>query len=167
MVITSQQCKSDPPAFQIVLPDNLTRSAYESKSLGLFWELYLPYGQNFTSAQGQFTTGSWLRIVDSIYHREDTLKQALLAMSLGIVGQRHGDTWMTQQGFATHGRALREMSRAVESPERSRRDELLAAARLMALFEVRHPGLLPMSSTHLSLPDNLWRQRSRQIRTST
>ncbi|KAK7728190.1 hypothetical protein SLS57_002660 [Botryosphaeria dothidea] len=136
VVITSQQCKSDPPAFQIVLPDNLTRSAYESKSLGLFWELYLPYGQNFTSAQGQFTTGSWLRIVDSIYHREDTLKQALLAMSLGIVGQRHGDTWMTQQGFATHGRALREMSRAVESPERSRRDELLAAARLMALFEI-------------------------------
>ncbi|KAF4541032.1 C6 zinc finger domain containing protein [Lasiodiplodia theobromae] len=121
---------------EIVLPDALTRTAYELKSLGMFWEAYLPQGVPFTSANAQFTTGSWLGIIDSIFHREDCLKHALLAMSLATVGRQRGDPWMVNQGYASHGKSLREMAYALQSPERVKKDELVAASKLMGLFEI-------------------------------
>lgn len=36
-----------PQRAQIILPDALTRSVYESKTFGLFWESYLPRGKPF------------------------------------------------------------------------------------------------------------------------
>ncbi|OJD37392.1 c6 zinc finger domain protein [Diplodia corticola] len=133
------RCSAVAPPVQsveILLPDALTRTAYELKSLGLFWEAYLPQGMPFTAASAQLTTGAWLRIVDSIYHREPSLKHALLAMSLAVIGRQRDDAWMLSQGYASHGAALREMSQALQIPARAPRDELVAASKLMGLFEI-------------------------------
>ncbi|KAL1648405.1 hypothetical protein SLS58_002158 [Diplodia intermedia] len=133
-------CRSSaaPPVvpFDILLPDALTRTAFELKSLGLFWEAYLPKSMSFTPKHTQLTTGSWLGIVDAIYHRENTMKHALLAISLATVGRQRGDSSMVSQGYASHGRALREMAYALQTTERARTDELIAASKLLGLFEV-------------------------------
>ncbi|KAL1626316.1 hypothetical protein SLS56_006984 [Neofusicoccum ribis] len=129
-----QRPTTSGPSFAIVLPDALARSALESKSLGLFWEAYFPGGKPFTSADARFTTGSWLTTLDASYQREAALKHALFAVSLGTLGRRQGDIQMMTQGLAFHGRALRDMARAVQSPERAWRDELLAAAKLMSIL---------------------------------
>ncbi|KAL1622150.1 hypothetical protein SLS54_005217 [Diplodia seriata] len=134
----ARRSSAAPPVvpFDILLPDALTRTAFELKSLGLFWDAYLPKSMSFAPKNTQLTTGSWLGIVDSIYHRETTLKYALLAISLATVGRQRGDFWMVSQGYASHGRALREMAYALQTTERAQTDELIAASKLLGLFEI-------------------------------
>ncbi|KAL0261775.1 hypothetical protein SLS55_003207 [Diplodia seriata] len=134
----ARRSSAAPPVvpFDILLPDALTRTAFELKSLGLFWEAYLPKSMSFTPKNIQLTTGSWLGILDSIYHRETTLKYALLAISLATIGRQRGDFWMVSQGYDSHGRALREMAYALQTTERAQTDELIAASKLLGLFEV-------------------------------
>jgi hypothetical protein len=124
---------------EIALPSTLARSAYENKYHGLFWEDYLPHGRAFTPEVAQFTTGKWIDAVHELFLAEPTLRMALLAMSLCSTGRRDGSKWMTEEGVRAYGRALHEMTRALELPTRAKSDGLLAAVRLLGIFEVKLP----------------------------
>lgn len=124
-------------AGDIALPDSLARSAYEDKYLGMFWESYLPGSRALSAESVRSTLGGWTNTIQDLYLTENVLRKALLAISLGTVGRRYGEKWMTEQALVLYVAALQDMSTALTVPSKAKGDALLTASKLFSLYEVR------------------------------
>ncbi|KAL8948443.1 MAG: hypothetical protein Q9222_005377 [Ikaeria aurantiellina] len=126
--------KSPPLQF---LPDALSRTAFEAKSVSLFWEIYFPASEHLALRSGHLGINNlnWVSAVRKMDLDDSALRPALLAVSLARIGQSYTDKPMTEQALKLYGMALREMNRALQDEKRIRTDEILAAGKLMAAYE--------------------------------
>ena len=126
-----------PQNTDIALPNELARSAYEQKYLGMYWEVYLPNGRTFPCAdEVRHTLGGWTTPILELYQTEDVLKKSVLALCLSTVGRRDGQDWVAEEGLKLHVGALKEMTIAMRDPSRTRGDALFCAAKMFSLYEV-------------------------------
>ncbi|KAL8676650.1 MAG: hypothetical protein Q9186_006849 [Xanthomendoza sp. 1 TL-2023] len=127
--------KSPPLRF---LPDELNRTAFEAQSVGIFWNLYYPASERFVPRTYRVGIDyrNWITAVQKLDLNDTALRSALLAFCLARIGTSHNDQAVSQQGLKLYGTALKEMNRALRDNKRVQTDEILAAGKLMAGYEV-------------------------------
>lgn len=123
-------------ATTITLPDELARTAYEDKYIGLYWEAYLPNGRALPADQTRLVLGSWSSATRDLYAADDTLRKSVLAMSFATLSKREGEKWMSEKSLKYYIEALQETAVALKIPSKAKSDELLSATRLFSLYEV-------------------------------
>ncbi|KAL9037669.1 MAG: hypothetical protein Q9214_005599 [Letrouitia sp. 1 TL-2023] len=64
------------------------------------------------------------------------LRPALLALCLARIGESNKDSSLTQEGVKRYGRALHQTQIALRNPRRIQSDELIAACKLLAIYEM-------------------------------
>lgn len=121
---------------QITLPDPLARTAREQLYVGRLCSASLPYGRRYSKQASDFTSNGWPRYIGSLYDTEETVRYITLAMSAAVLGVENRDSQLHLKGLQTYGRALQAMERAVGNAHQCVSDGLLAAARMMQLYEV-------------------------------
>lgn len=114
----------------------LIRTAREQEYLGMLWTSFLPRGREFSIKASKVSTGGWTRALDKLYDAEAALRKAALALSVSMLGEKTKDTATRVSGLLLYDQAVRETSKALQSPKRARGDGVLAAVRLMSLHEV-------------------------------
>lgn len=67
---------------------------------------------------------------------DPTLRYATLAVSTSIIGAQNEDTQLKMKGLEAYGVAVNEMNKSLRDPVRCRGDGLLAAVRLLRIYEV-------------------------------
>jgi hypothetical protein len=149
----------------VALLMSLARTAYQTKYMDLWWQLYLPNGQRLSKVVASNAMGGWLDAVHEMNFREPVLEKALVAMSVTAVGKQEGDPFLKEEGRRLYGKALQSMTVAMKDPRRATSDGILTAVRLFSFYEV---GLLDFWEFDYSNPgDSLCSakariQRSRQ-----
>ena len=98
----------------------------------LFLENYLPTSPQYSRG----TAGSWITEAVSLNDLGSTLEIALQALSVTRVGRYTGHQDLIHRGRIAYGQALRALYTALGTPKLAGRDETLAAATILALYEV-------------------------------
>jgi hypothetical protein len=129
------QRKTELP--EVTLHHGLARSAFEKKSVGMFWESYLPFGEAFTARSMLYTAAPGTNSYYELYGKDEALRLSLLAVSLGAVGNVRHDNSLSEASMDMYGEALREMSAALQDPQRAHTDAVLAATHWLFAYEVR------------------------------
>ncbi len=122
---------------KIVLHEPLARSARESLYAGRFCSNSVPFGRQYCERAISLTSNAWPRYIAGLYNTEAALRYSTLAISTAMLGVQSRDGQLLRKGMETYGRALQEMRIALSDPHRHKSDGVLAAARLMQLYEVR------------------------------
>jgi hypothetical protein len=125
----------------VALLMSLARTAYQTKYLDLWWQLYLPNGQRLSKVVTSNAMGGWLDAVHEMNFREPVLEKALVAMSVTAVGKQEGDPFLKEEGRRLYGKALQSMTGAMRDPKRATSDSVLTAVRLFSFYEVGFLGL--------------------------
>lgn len=117
-------------AVDVVLPGSLSRTAYEEKYVSLYWDLFLPKCRDRTASR------EWTRSSQSLFRTDPALRSAILAVSLGMLGEREDCQWKREEGLKAYGRALLEETTALRSPSRVKSDAVLLATKFMTTYEM-------------------------------
>ncbi|KAJ5335536.1 hypothetical protein N7452_007939 [Penicillium brevicompactum] len=120
----------------ITLHDSLAVAAREDRYVGLYLAAFLPNGRLFSQHASQISSAGWLRYHDELCRSEKTLRFITLAHGLSMMATRDGDSQLKLKGFEAYRMALHEMRTAVQDPQRSTGDGLLAAIRLFRFYEI-------------------------------
>ncbi|KAF2715673.1 hypothetical protein K504DRAFT_366520, partial [Pleomassaria siparia CBS 279.74] len=120
------------PKFTILLPETLASSAYCEKSIGSFFDMYVPS----TPPSAFSGTNSLASMISTMYMREDALRTGLTALGMATSGKTNGDEHMLRQGRKLYGKSLQEMATALTDPARATSEALLAVPRVLGLFEI-------------------------------
>ncbi|KAL9598361.1 MAG: hypothetical protein Q9219_004523 [cf. Caloplaca sp. 3 TL-2023] len=125
-----------PPPLR-ALPHDLSRTAFETKSMSIFWDLYFPASEHVLPKARKIGINfcNWTVAVRRLNLDDSALRSALLALSLAQIGESHNDRPVSEQAIKFYGMALKEMHLALQDPKRLQSDELLAAGKLMAGYE--------------------------------
>lgn len=118
------------------LPDSLVRSAREQLYFGLLISAMLPGGRPYSAGAIKFASVGWTNHVPTLYDTEPALKCATVALSMSLLAEDNGDAQLRIKGLQTYNHAVYQVARALQRPDWFQRDGLLAAARLMASYEV-------------------------------
>ncbi|KAL8843347.1 MAG: hypothetical protein Q9170_000205 [Blastenia crenularia] len=145
-VVAKRPTKSPPLKF---LPHDLSRTAFEVKSMSLFWDLYFPGNESIAprSRKVGIHFSNWTLAVRRLDLNDSALRPALLALSLARIGESHNDRSVSQQAIELYGTALKEMGLALRDPTRVQSDEILATGKLMAGYEMFHGSTAPELAT--------------------
>lgn len=120
----------------IAQPTELTRSAYQSRYMGLFWETYLPHGRSLPPSIARSYSCGWTEVVQRLCLEDNSVQLALLANCLCTVGNRDGKPWMVVESLKLYGMAVRRLTTLLRNPNREKYDSLLLTAKLLGMFEV-------------------------------
>lgn len=125
------------PQSDITLHPSLESKARDEKYLGLYWSALLPGSRTLSPDALEFSTGGWTTVAGQLCESENTLRQAILATSLSMLGDRDNNATLKLNGLQTYTRAVQSMVTAIRSSRQGNTDGLLAAVRFMIYFEVR------------------------------
>lgn len=125
----------DPVNLNLSQLGGLGRIAYEENILGLFWEVFYPQGGIFISGVSK-SVGGCMPEAQQLYRDDGTLRTALLATSLCVIGRRDDKPWMMQEGSRLYGRALRDINISLGNHTRARQDSFFLAIKVLRLYEV-------------------------------
>ncbi|KAL8706175.1 MAG: hypothetical protein Q9201_000753 [Fulgogasparrea decipioides] len=133
----------------IMLPHNLKRSAFETQSIALFWDVYFPANKRIesTSRNGGIICRNWTLVIHRLDLNDSTLRPALLTFCLARLGEIHNDRSVTEQAINIYGTALKEMSHALHDSRKVQSDEVLVAGKLMSLYEMFYGPTTPKLKT--------------------
>ncbi|KAL8738704.1 MAG: hypothetical protein Q9181_000526 [Wetmoreana brouardii] len=123
----------------IMLPHNLNRSAFETQSIALFWDVYFP-GHNrieSTLGNGGIICRNWTLVIHRLDLNDSALRPALLSLCLARLGEVRNDRSVTEQAIKFYGAALKEMNHALKDSKKVQSDEVLVAGKLMSLYETQ------------------------------
>ncbi|KAK3044244.1 hypothetical protein LTS18_001803, partial [Coniosporium uncinatum] len=118
------------------MPENLTQTALQSKTVGLFLDMYLPKDSISTQVPQNIGHNRLTRIIQDIHDRDEALRFSLLAISATRVGKDLGDEVVANQGLRMYSKALRQVNLALQDPRRVLKDEVLAACTMLASYEI-------------------------------
>ena len=106
--------------------------------MSLFWDLYFPANQRIVPRSRNMGIDfcDWTVVVRRLDLNDSALKPALLSLCLAQIGESNNDRPVSQHAIKLYGTALQEMNRALQDQDRVQSDELLAAGKLMAGYEV-------------------------------
>ncbi|KAG8164676.1 hypothetical protein KVR01_004951 [Diaporthe batatas] len=121
---------SKDEATEITLSGSLSRTASEEKYISLFWDSFLPKSRDRSASR------EWARSSQHLFRTEPALRSAVLAVSLGMLGERENCRWMKENGLKAYGRALLEETVALRSPSRVKSDAVLLATKFMTTYEM-------------------------------
>jgi hypothetical protein len=102
------------------------------KLVSLFLDMYLPAGFHLHGP----SPITWLNEAISLNNPGQALSLSILALSTTRVGRIGSDEPLTEQGNMLYVHALRELRKALWDRHLMWRDETLAAARILAIYEV-------------------------------
>ncbi|KAF2683818.1 hypothetical protein K458DRAFT_42760 [Lentithecium fluviatile CBS 122367] len=127
----------DPSDIDIILPSNLSRSAYSVRILERFFALYAPE-QHATaiSRADPSNTFFFTSILSTLYTRDEALRLALLSLGMAMQGTINADEEMMRQGRLLYGKGLKEMQQAISDKSRVNNEAILASPRIYAMFEM-------------------------------
>lgn len=126
----------------ILLPAHLARSAREQLYMGFFGSTMLAANTtNPSDAAMNFASMGWTRHIGPLYETDPAVRCAALATSSAIIATLHGDKQLQVKGIQAYNGAVLEMAKGLQRTNWYKRDGLLAAARIMATFEVSRKGL--------------------------
>jgi len=120
----------------------LGRVEHESRSIDLFWEAYFPCGRPLPPGIARSYTCGWTGTARKSYRDDDSLRFALWANCLTMHGRRDGVRWMEEEGLKMYMKAVAALRQSLSRPVALRRDSLIAAVKLLGMFEVSNPPLL-------------------------
>ncbi|KAL8650390.1 MAG: hypothetical protein Q9226_005163 [Calogaya cf. arnoldii] len=131
------------------LPDELNRTAFETQSVSIFFDLYCPANERLVpkSSTVGFDFRNWITVVQKLDLEDAALRPALLSFCLARIGVSHNDRAMSERAIKLYGTALKEMNVAIRDGKRSHTDEVLAAGKLMAQYEMFHGSTTPELKT--------------------
>lgn len=121
---------SKDEAIEITLPGSLSKTASEEKYISLYWDSFLPKSRDRSASR------EWTRSSQSLFRTEPALRSAVLAVSLGALGERENCRWMKEEGLKAYGRALLEETVALRSPSGVKSDAVLLATKFMTTYEM-------------------------------
>ncbi|KAK7217299.1 hypothetical protein V2G26_005302 [Clonostachys chloroleuca] len=124
------------PQSDITLHPSLESKARDEKYLGLYWSALLPGSRTLSPDALEFSTGGWTTVAGQLCESENTLRQAILATSLSMLGDRDNNATLKLNGLQTYTRAVQSMVTAIRSSRQGNTDGLLAAVRFMIYFEI-------------------------------
>lgn len=119
------------------------RTARECKCLEVYWTSLLPHGQMFPSEAARYSTTSWTKAVQDIYRQDPLVRVVLLsnAFTLAAEHAQHERISLDVQARRLYGLALQMMTQSLLHQKRQDFARLLAAAGLLASYEVMSPPL--------------------------
>lgn len=136
-VVTPNEALFLPQTASVMLERSLERVALESKYFEIYWDSLLPNGQAFTPLAAQYSTTSWIGVVQDLCQNDDAVRLALLTNALELVGQYVGQQAMIIEGWRMYGRSLQMLAKSLPASSQEGSDNLLAASGLLAAYEVR------------------------------
>ncbi|KAL8996794.1 MAG: hypothetical protein Q9169_003763 [Polycauliona sp. 2 TL-2023] len=145
-VLAKRSPTKSPLAF---LPDQLNRTAFETQSVGIFFDLYFPASERLLleSSTLELQFCNWITVVQKLDLEDAVLRPALLAFCLARIGVGHDDKNVSEQAIQLYGTALKEMNLAIRDGKRLYTNEVLAAGKLMAQYEMFHGSTRPELKT--------------------
>jgi hypothetical protein len=121
--------------------NSLNQTAFESRVLDDYWEIYFPK-VNFAQQAAQFDElGSWVFSIQRSYPDEHVVKTSMLAVGFASLARRSGEKRFSVAAMESYSRVLLEVNRSLQDAERWKKDSVLATCKLLALYEVRIPLL--------------------------
>lgn len=139
---------SSSSSSSIVLRDSLARTARDIRYVERYWTAYLPFGRPFTVTAMRLSCVGWTQFYHDLCRSDIRLRYATLALSLCIIGAEDGNPQLSLKGFEAYGMAVQEMNRSLRDPSGRRGDGLVAATRLLKMYEV----LFGLSATTADQP---------------
>jgi hypothetical protein len=121
----------------VVLPQSLNRTSYEEIFVESFWSTYLPSpGAHSSKEAVLYNTSDWIHVVRDLYRDNGPLRMIFLANCVALKGFEDNKQWLVEKSHQMHGRALNAIARSLCHPDAYKSDAVLAAARMLILFEV-------------------------------
>ncbi|KAI8631983.1 hypothetical protein F5Y19DRAFT_422696 [Xylariaceae sp. FL1651] len=114
----------------IVLPRELTRSAYVEKYIGIFLSKFLPGGRSLPTGSSDYTH-TWVKIAHDLHTSDKAIQLSLTSLGLFAVGE-------SRLALQCYSYALHMLQIALCSPYRPPDDSTLAACKIFSLFEMFH-----------------------------
>ncbi|GAB1313194.1 hypothetical protein MFIFM68171_03404 [Madurella fahalii] len=112
----------------------LTRPEEERRCINLFWEAYFPAGQPIPTDASRSFTCAWTETARNFYREDNSLRYALWANCMVVIGRRHGAVWMLHEASKAYGKALSDLRRSLGASYRARRDASIATIKLLAAY---------------------------------
>jgi hypothetical protein len=131
----------------VILGRSLERTALELKYFEAYWASLLPNGEAFTPRAAQFSTTSWIGVVQDFCQWDDAVRFALLSNALELLGQHSGQHEMITEGWRMYGRSLHMLAKLLPARTPGGSDKLLAASGLLAAYEV-YMNICPYKCEH-------------------
>lgn len=116
---------------------SLWRGQEEAKICGIFWDMFLPNSRALPLDMVRNNMGGWINTVQDLHTTEPFLRKAMLALSLTTIGKAQDNSTMLRDGTELYGKALIDLSQALQSNQKAEINALLAAIRLFEVYEVR------------------------------
>ncbi|KAH8897508.1 hypothetical protein GQ53DRAFT_888049 [Thozetella sp. PMI_491] len=113
----------------------MARPELERRCMDLFWEAYFPSGQPIPPYISRSYTCGWTDTAQNLYREDDSLRSALLANCLLMLGRRCGTLWMLREGLKLYGKALSGLRKSLGICNGFRRDSSIATVKLLSMFE--------------------------------
>jgi hypothetical protein len=119
---------------------DLNRTIFEIEVFEAFWAIYLPkdvlLGPVVRFPNAPNAVERWARWTQSLTATSDTVRCALLALTVAKLGRARQDQAMVRQGLELYGKSLSQVVGELKTPSRVDRAEMIATCRLLALYEV-------------------------------
>lgn len=114
----------------------LARPAEERRYIDHFWEAYFPSGRPIPRSASRSYCCTWTATVRNLYDFDDSLRYALQANCLMLLGRSNGQRWMLREGSKLYGRALTCFRASLGRSQGANKDAAIATVKLLCMFEV-------------------------------
>lgn len=131
----TRSSSNTPPLASGSQSQSLVRSAFEQQIIGEFWTEFLPKDDIRSRSLAYLDAAPWVEVAQSLATQDTTVRFALDAVAFASLGRIRLDENLQERGIELYGRALRETNRGLQQPTRAQSDGLLAACRLLGLYE--------------------------------
>jgi hypothetical protein len=115
-----------------IASQTMDRISFQTRILDEYWESFFP---SITCNQSDYL-GEWGHFMKNSYRATDLCKNAFLATSLAGLSLRTGDRRFQVAAMEAYSRALIEANRLLQDDQKNKGDNLLAACKVLALYEV-------------------------------
>ena len=90
----------------------------------------------YNSLQSKSVPGSWAFVIRDQCAEDRLIRLGLLAVAYGSVGRRNDERRFAVAGMQAYSAALKEVNQSLQHSEKRKADSVLAACKLLALYEV-------------------------------
>lgn len=138
------------------LDSSLARTGYESGYQGVFWNNYLPQGQELPRHVTKYVNGGWTQAIPRICTQSPAVRKIILALCLYSSGNGANRPWEKQEGVRLYAESLRDMAAAMAKPETADLGVLIVTSRLYGIYEIVCGSI----ATDKSVQAQRWRTHS-------
>ena len=115
---------------------HLRRTDFETEALADFWERFLPREDPNTVYVGGVYPVPWSKTFLELSDSDESVKLAMQACALVLRSRATTDQRLRQMAIRFYGQALGRTNKALQDPTTAQSDEVLAACRALANYEL-------------------------------